>query len=80
MAATSRHYGDVHKWIERVIDSCTSQSEEQSARRLINLFGESLRQSGEVDIYFRHQMERTLRYRLEEKQYSRIETELQNGN
>ena len=80
MAATSKHYGDVNKWIEKVIDSCTAPLQECSARRLISLFGQGLRQSGEVDRDTIHFMESVLRYRLEEKQYSRIETELQNGN
>ena len=80
MAATSKHYGDVYKWLEKIIDSCTTPLQESSARRLIRLFGEGLRRSGEVDrdtIYF---MESVLRYRLEEKTYSRIEKKLENGN
>jgi len=80
MASTSKHYGDVNKWIERVIDSCTTPLQECSVRRLIRLFGEDLERSGEIDNATISYMQSALRYRLEEKQYSRIETELQNGN
>ena len=80
MAATSKHYGDVNKWIERVIDSCTTRLQECSARRLIRLFGEGLEQSGEIDNATIRYMESTLRYRLDEKKYSRIEKKLENGN
>jgi hypothetical protein len=80
MASTSKHYGDVNKWIERVIDSCTTPLQERSVRRLIRLFGEDLERSGEIDNTTISYMQSALRYRLEEKQYSRIETELQNGN
>jgi hypothetical protein len=80
MAATSRHYGDVNKWIEKVIDSCTTPLQECSARRLISLFGQGLRRSGEVDTHTIHFMESVLRYRLDEKKYSRIENKLNDGN
>jgi hypothetical protein len=80
MAATSKHYGDVYKWLEKVIDSCTTPLQESSARRLIRLFREGLRRSGEVDRDTIHFMESVLRYRLEEKTYSRIEKKLENGN
>jgi hypothetical protein len=32
------HYGDVARWIERVIDSCETQKQIKSAERLIRLF------------------------------------------
>jgi hypothetical protein len=38
MAATSNHYGDVTNWIEKVIDSCETSSQEASARRLVRQF------------------------------------------
>jgi hypothetical protein len=80
MAATSKHYGDIYRWIEKVIDSCTSPFQEMAARRLIRLFREGLSRSGEVDRDTIHFMESVLRYRLEEKTYSRIEKKLENGN
>ena len=80
MGATSKHYGDVYKWIEKIIDSCTTPLQESSARRLINLFGVGLRESGEVDRDTIQFMESVLRYRLDEKMFSRLEEKLQNGN
>jgi hypothetical protein len=38
MAATSNHYGDVTNWIEKVIDSCETSSQEVAARRLVRQF------------------------------------------
>ena len=35
---TKTHYGDVARWIERVIDSCETQKQIKSAERLIRLF------------------------------------------
>jgi hypothetical protein len=32
------HYGDVARWIERVIDSCETPKQVKSAERLIRLF------------------------------------------
>jgi hypothetical protein len=39
MAATSNHYGDVAKWIEKVIDSCKTTDQLTGAFALINNFG-----------------------------------------
>ena len=80
MAATSKHYGDIYRWIEKVIDSCTSPFQEVAARKLIYNFRNNLRQTGEVDLHIIHQMEDNLRYRLDEKKYSRIENKLNDGN
>ena len=35
MEKRSRHYGDVQKWIEKVIDSCETYEQTLSARRLV---------------------------------------------
>jgi len=35
---TKPHYGDVVRWIERVIDSCETPKQVKSAERLIRLF------------------------------------------
>ena len=35
---TNPHYGDVVRWIERVIDSCETPKQTKSAERLIRLF------------------------------------------
>ena len=36
--ANKPHYGDVVRWIERVIDSCETPKQTYSAKRLIELF------------------------------------------
>jgi hypothetical protein len=38
MAANSTHYGDVHKWILSVIDSCDQYSQIFTAHRLVDNF------------------------------------------
>lgn len=80
MAATSKHYGDIYKWIEKAIDSCTSPFQEIAVRKLICNFRNNLKQTGEVNLDTIHLMEDSLTYRLDEKKYSRIEKELKNGN
>jgi hypothetical protein len=35
MEKRSTHYGDVQKWIEKVIDSCETHAQARSARSLI---------------------------------------------
>jgi hypothetical protein len=35
MEKRSTHYGDVQKWIEKVIDSCETYDQTRSAKRLI---------------------------------------------
>lgn len=39
MAATSNHYGDVAKWIETVIESCTTTDQLNGAFNLITNYG-----------------------------------------
>ena len=38
MAATSNHYGDVHRWILKVIDSCDQYNQIFTAHRLVDNF------------------------------------------
>ncbi len=38
MAASSKHYGDVVRWIEKVIDSCTTTTQVNGALNLIRNF------------------------------------------
>lgn len=35
MVNRSTHYGDVQKWVEKVIDSCKTYEQTRSARRLV---------------------------------------------
>lgn len=43
MEKRSKHYGDVTKWIEKVIDSCQTYEQTFVARRLIWNFDNQLR-------------------------------------
>ena len=38
MAATSKHWGDIKLWIDKVIDSCETTAQTESVRRLIKNF------------------------------------------
>lgn len=42
MEKRSTHYGDVAKWIEKVIDSCETYQQTHSARRLVRNFEKQL--------------------------------------
>jgi hypothetical protein len=52
MEKRSRHYGDVAKWIEKVIDSCETLQQTFAARKLIRNFSTQLMKS-EPDKYWR---------------------------
>lgn len=43
MEKRSKHYGDVTKWIEKVIDSCQTYEQTFVARRLVWNFDRQLR-------------------------------------
>ena len=38
MAATSKHYSDVYKWIDQVIESCETHHQLNVAEKLISYF------------------------------------------
>ena len=42
MEKRSNHYGDVAKWIEKVIDSCETLQQTHSARQLVRNFEKQL--------------------------------------
>jgi hypothetical protein len=42
MENRSTHYGDISKWIEKVIDSCETYQQTFTVRRLINNFTKQL--------------------------------------
>ena len=54
MGANSKHYGDVSKWISKVIDSCITVEQIHSAQKLIESF----------DNYFYKLIDRSLRDNL----------------
>jgi len=43
MNKRSTHYGDVTKWIEKVIDSCETHQQTFTAKKLITNFAKQLR-------------------------------------
>ena len=43
MNKRSTHYGDVAKWIEKVIDSCETHQQTFTAKKLITNFAKQLR-------------------------------------
>lgn len=77
MASTSKHYGDVAIWIEKVIDSCETQSQEVSARNLVRLY-EKQYSYLEYPVY--RDLCRRLHHKLDDKFYSRVENQLENKN
>jgi len=42
MEKRSTHYGDISKWIEKVIDSCETYQQTHSARQLVRNFRKQL--------------------------------------
>jgi len=70
MAASSKHYGDVVNWLEKVIDSCETPLQEVTARRLVRLF-ESQYQN--IDRELNWDLSRRLRVALDNKVYARMD-------
>jgi hypothetical protein len=71
MAATSRHHGDISIWIEKVIDSCETPSQELSARRLVRLYEKQYS-------YLEYPVYRELTLRLQNKLNSKFVSRIQN--
>ena len=73
MASISNHYGDVANWVEKVINSCETAQQENSARNLVRLFEKRLlaEESELYTYYTRH-----LNDVLDHKFYSRLESKL----
>jgi hypothetical protein len=71
MAATSRHHGDISIWIEKVIDSCETPSQELSVRRLVRLYEKQYS-------YLEYPVYRELTLRLQNKLNSKFVSRIQN--
>lgn len=71
MAATSRHHGDISIWIEKVIDSCETPSQELSVRRLVRLYEKQYS-------YLEYPVYRELILRLQKKLNSKFVSRIQN--
>jgi len=70
MASTSKHYGDVVIWIEKVINSCETPIQEVTARRLVRLFESQYR---DIDRELGWDLSRRLRVALDNKVYTRMD-------
>ena len=70
MSATSKHYGDVTTWIEKVIESCETPIQEVTARRLVRLFESRY---NDIDQELNWNLSRRLRSALDRKVYSRLD-------
>ena len=74
MAASSRHYGDIANWIEKIIESCETPQQEMAARKLVRQFEILYR---DIDQQLNWDLSRRLRSALDNKFYSRIEKKLE---
>lgn len=72
--STNPHYGDVVRWIERVIDSCETPRQTKSAERLIRLFESQYH--GELTFSEMHSASRSLFTRSTEKWGDLLEKKL----
>ena len=68
------HYGDVARWIERVIDSCETPKQVKSAERLIRLFESQY--YGDLTFDEMHHISRSLLGRSTEKWGGLLEKKL----
>ena len=68
------HYGDVARWIERVIDSCETPKQVKSAERLIRLFESQY--YGDLTFDEMHNISRSLLGRSIEKWGNLLEKKL----
>jgi hypothetical protein len=53
MAATSKHYGDIAIWVEKVINSSETYQQCISAKRLMYIFESMLAKDPKLDYYDR---------------------------
>lgn len=74
MEKRSKHYGDVQKWIEKVIDSCETYQQTFVVKRLIVNFQKQMRVN-EVDPYFTLSVISILEIRLKTKRQSFLNKE-----
>jgi hypothetical protein len=74
MENRSTHYGDVSKWIEKVIDSCETYQQTFTALKLIRNFAKQLR-NGAPDKYgysYQYTVIQPLEHKLKYKRQSFI--------
>ncbi|CAB4218987.1 hypothetical protein UFOVP1604_70 [uncultured Caudovirales phage] len=73
MAATSKHYGDVALWIEKVIDSCETQEQDRAARKLIAQF---MVVHHDLEFVVLNKLTSDLSMRLDDRTMDRLENRL----
>ena len=77
MEKRSTHYGDVQKWIEKVIDSCETHTQARSVRSLISNFEKQMIRN-KIDIPIRYTIGNDLRnmvsYKIKEIQGKYLES------
>lgn len=75
MGERSKHYGDVAKWIEKVIDSCKTSEQEESARKLIYNFETQYHQKLDYHLVH-HTIAWDLIRKLDNKAFERMDKKL----
>jgi len=69
MAATSKHYGDISLWIEKVIESSTNFQHYKASRKLVSSFDRYLERNTNLPYDERHTIIRKLSLKLDEIPY-----------
>ena len=69
MAATSKHYGDISLWIEKVIESSTNFQHYKTSRKLIFSFDKYLERNTNLPYEERSLIIRKLYFKLDEIPY-----------
>jgi hypothetical protein len=77
MAANSNHYGDVYKWIMKVIDSCDQYPQIFTAHRLVDNFCNMKYSS--LKLYEKSNMNRDLISAVHDKQLQLLNKQYDNG-
>jgi len=66
MAATSKHYGDISLWIEKIIETSTNFQHYKASRKLVFLFDKYLERNTNLPYDERKTIIRKLYLKLEE--------------
>lgn len=72
MAATSRHNGDIAKWVLQVVESCDHPKQEVQAKKLYWIFSDKLDRE-RVDYSIKRGYLDPIRNALDSKLYERLE-------
>lgn len=78
MENRSRHYGDVDKWVRKVIDSCETYQQTSSVRSLIRNFENQMRRN-KVDRSLIWSVRDSLDLELRFKRDELLKTQIENG-